>query len=168
MMADVQQLPSAEQIGQFIQYLNEIAERIKSPAPDSLLQLKNRGHALHTEDGPHQIAAPRTLHRMSSILYRNTNLTMGELSSALSVPVSTATRMVTLLVDHGYAQRSSDPHDRRIVRVALTDTGRCLYEAIETYIEESVRRILECLTAEERLILLTLLGKVASALKKEA
>ena len=46
---------------------------------------------------------------------------MGELSNALSLPFSTATRMVDYLVARGYIQRLSDTTDRRVVRVALTD-----------------------------------------------
>jgi DNA-binding MarR family transcriptional regulator len=93
---------------------------------------------------------------------------MRELSRALSVPLSTATRMVSLLVDNGWAQRLSDPDDRRIIRVALTDSGRRLQDIIEEHLGQHARTILSCLTAEERIILLTLLGKVASTMEAKA
>jgi DNA-binding MarR family transcriptional regulator len=90
---------------------------------------------------------------------------MGELSDALSVPLSTATRMVDWLVKNGYAQRLPDPEDRRIVRVTLTSNGRKIYKAIESYIEQRFEQILSCLTVEEQGTLYTLLSRVMSALK---
>jgi DNA-binding MarR family transcriptional regulator len=105
---------------------------------------------------------------MGSILYRDTNPTMRELSSALSVPLSTATRMVSLWVDNGWARRLSDPDDRRIIRVALTDSGRRIHDIMEDFLGQHARKVLGCLTAEERIILLTLIGKVASTMEARA
>ena len=73
---------------------------------------------------------------MGSILYRGTNLTTGELGRAPSLPLSTTNRIAILWVDNGYAQRISDPDDRRIVRVALTDSDRLLYVTIENHMAE--------------------------------
>jgi len=58
------------------------------------------------------------------------------------VPFSTATRMVDWFVDNGYAQRLPDPEDRRVVRVALTDSGRELYQTIERYMVQHFRLML--------------------------
>jgi len=93
---------------------------------------------------------------------------MGELSNALSVPLSTATRIVDWLVDNGYAQRLPDQEDRRIVRVALTDVGQEMHTIIDSYIRQRVQQILSCLTFEERAMLLTLVGKVVATLKEIA
>jgi DNA-binding MarR family transcriptional regulator len=90
---------------------------------------------------------------------------MGELSGALSVPLSTATRMVDWLVSSGYAQRLPDVEDRRVVRVALTDSGRELHRTIESYTSERVQQILFCLTPEEQATLFALIRKVVAALK---
>ena len=91
---------------------------------------------------------------------------MGEFSNALSVPLSTATRIADWLVDNGYIQRLPDSDDRRVVRVALTDTGKGLFRAIDRYIRERMQQILSSLTVEERSILLTLVSKVVSGLKE--
>ena len=91
---------------------------------------------------------------------------MGELSSALSVAVSTATQMIDWMVDDGYAQRLPYQEDRRIVRVALTDTGREFHKTIESYLGQRFRQVLSRLTDEERAMLFTIIPKLVSALKE--
>jgi len=159
------QQPSSEQVLLFVQYLTEILAHVRSAPPDEVLQLRNQLDAMRATHKPQLIANPATFYRMGAILYRTNDVTMGELSRAISVPFSTATRMVSLWVNSGYARRLSDPNDRRVVRIALTDSGRRLHETIENHIAQGIQRILSCLTSEEQTILLTLLGKVASALK---
>ena len=98
-------------------------------------------------------------------LYREDSMTMGGLSHALSVPFSTTTRMVDWFVNNNYAQRLSDPEDRRVVRVALTDSGRELYRTVERYMVQRFRQMLSPLTAEEQSVLLMLLEKMARSLR---
>jgi DNA-binding MarR family transcriptional regulator len=107
-------------------------------------------------------------YRMSSNIYPRNDLTMGELSNALSVPLSTATRMVNWMVNDGYIKRLPDPVDRRIVRVALTEKGLQMHNTIRSYTEERVGNILSSLTTDEQITLLQLIDKVISALKKVA
>jgi len=108
-------------------------------------------------------------YRASSIIYPRGQITMGELSAALSVTFSKATRIINWLVDSGYVKRLPDAHDRRIVRVALTDDGLNLHQRINTYITERVQELLtSSLNEDERRILFTLIHKVASALQEVA
>ena len=106
-------------------------------------------------------------YRACDSIYPEGNITMGEFSSSLSVPLSTATRIADWLVDKGFIQRMPDLDDRRIVRVSLTDTGKELYKAIDQYIRQRLKNILLNLTYEEKTILLTLVGKLLSGLKNE-
>ena len=105
-------------------------------------------------------------YRVSSNLFRKQELTMGELSSALSVPFSTATRIIDVLVADGYIKRMQDPDDRRVVRVALTPDGEKLHHTIETFSDEHVQSILSCLSIEEQQSMFELIRKVTSALEK--
>ena len=91
---------------------------------------------------------------------------MGEISQALGVPLSTATRMANWWVDSGYAERMDDPDDRRVVRLGLTDSGQQLLETIEDTMIRNVRAVLRCLTPEEQTILITLSGKVAASFRE--
>jgi len=134
--------------------------------PKEFEQLQYLLDKIHTGDKPHRFINYNLFYRISYNLYRDSNMTMGELSNALSVPLSTATRMVDWFVDNGYAQRLPDPEDRRVVRVALTDSGRELYQTIERYMGQRFRQILSPLTAEEQGVLLLLLEKVAKALRE--
>jgi DNA-binding MarR family transcriptional regulator len=102
--------------------------------------------------------------RVSSILADKTNMTMGEMSAALAVPLSKATRSADWLVAHEYVKRAADPSDRRIVRVSLTPRGLALHRAIKTNIRERVEELLGALTVEERENLFSLIGKVVSSL----
>jgi DNA-binding MarR family transcriptional regulator len=165
---DNQRQNYAGRIHEFVQYLIEAIPRITDPLPEAFTQLLNDLDELPLKDKPRHIANPIAFIRTSIILYRNTNPTMGELSQALAVPLPTVTRIVDWFVGNGYAQRLPDANDRRIVRVAYTDKGRRLHEAIANYLAQSVQEIVGCLTDHEQTTLLTLLRKIASASSKDA
>lgn len=164
MVNDAQQ-QNSEQLSYFLQYLNDIIGKLTSLPREELDQFLDRLEVIQPENEFYLVNNPAFLNT-SNILYHKRNLTMGELSHALSVPLSTATRMVDWWVNNGYATRLSDPEDRRIVRVALTDNGRRLHEIVDLYIAQSVQKALSCLTAEEQDSLLTLIRKVAIGLKQ--
>jgi DNA-binding MarR family transcriptional regulator len=107
-------------------------------------------------------------YRISSNIYPHNDLTMGELSNALTVPLSTATRMVNWMVTDGYVKRLPDPEDRRVVRVALTEKGLEMHNTIRSYTEERVGTILSSLSTDEQKKLLQLIDKVISTLKEVA
>ena len=106
------------------------------------------------------------VYRISSCIHLMGNPTMGELSSALSLPFSTATRMVDYLVARGYLQRLSDTTDRRVVRVALTDKGDNIHQFIEHCSAERVQQMLSCLSDDERSTLFSLINKIALSVKE--
>jgi DNA-binding MarR family transcriptional regulator len=153
---------------EFVQYLVEALPRITNPLPEAFAQLLNELEDLPSQDKPRNIANPVAFIRMSDILYRNSSPTMGELSQALTVSLATITRMVDWFVGNGYAQRLPDAEDRRIVRVAQTDKGRRLHEAIRGHVAQIVQSIIGCLTYEEQMTLLTLLRKMALTSTEDA
>jgi DNA-binding MarR family transcriptional regulator len=155
----------ASHLANFLKYLNEISAKLISPPDEEIEYIRKQlGKALYKEV-PSFSGTPGTFYNLSSTLYHNSNLTMGELSQALAVPLSTATRMLDWWVDNEFAQRLNDPEDRRVVRVSLTDIGKRLHELIEKSLSESVQQCLNCLTPEEQTVLLTLISKVAQGLK---
>jgi DNA-binding MarR family transcriptional regulator len=91
-------------------------------------------------------------------------ITMGELSRALEVPLSTATRVVDWQVEHGYMERLPDPNDRRLVRVALSDDGRELFVQVSALLRERIRRVAVAFAPAERELLITLLRKLVAVL----
>ena len=94
-------------------------------------------------------------------------LSMGELSKALDVPLSTATRIMDWWVKRGYAERSPDAQDRRVVRVALTKSGRDLLKAVNKLMRQRVEQVLRHFTPEERETLVVLLHKLVASLENE-
>ena len=159
-----EQLSSAE-VTQFVEYLTEIlANAGPTPTPE-LRKLMSRFKRLNDEESFHTEIDPLAFGRMGSILYRGAKPTMGELSKTLSLPLSTMTRMVDAGENFGIVQRLPDSDDGRIVRVALTDDGRQLHEAMKDIQAQGVKKVLVCLTPEERAILLTLLHKIMTYIK---
>jgi DNA-binding MarR family transcriptional regulator len=89
---------------------------------------------------------------------------MGELSDALGVPLSTATRIVDRLAAGGYVERSTDPPDRRVVRIVLTTTGITLYKTIHDFAKQRVAAALHHFSQQERKDLVALLQKTVAVL----
>ena len=157
-----------EQITAVVHGFMQVWNKFEVMLDKELSHIQERLNGIQPGKEPHTISNHELFYRVSNSINRQGNLTMGELSSALSVPLSTATRTVDWLVDNGYVQRLPDPEDRRVVRVALTDIGQEMHQIIENYIRQRVQQILSCLTLEERATLLNLVGKVVSALKEIA
>jgi len=146
----------------------QVWNRFEATLSKELSQIQESLQGMHPQREHQPNANYELFYRACSSIYPKGNITMGEFSNALSVPLSTATRIADWLVDNGYIQRLPDSDDRRVVRIALTDTGKELFKAIDRYIRERMQQILSSLTAEERTILLTLVSKVVSGLKEVA
>jgi len=151
---------------ELLEEMRHVFSELRVSIPEELVELRDRVVMMEPKDQPASIANPFMFFRTATMLSRNPNLTMGELSEALSVPFSTATRIANWFVDNGYAERLSDPDDRRIVRMALTDSGRRLRAAVDSVVLVHIQSILSALTPEEQAILLTLCRKVVTSLKQ--
>ncbi len=140
---------------------------LKVMLPDDLARLKERLAELHPGDTSRRVADYDLFYRIGVVLAAEREpMTMGKLSAALAVPLSTATRMVDWMVQSGYVERLPDPTDRRVVLVALTGPGRELYETINSYVRQRVERLLGAFGPEERDELIRLLRKLADALER--
>ncbi|MBI4494985.1 MAG: MarR family transcriptional regulator [Chloroflexi bacterium] len=145
--------------------LVRLKPRLKAVLPEDLARLKDRLGAIQPEGGARRAADYDLFYRIGVVLARQQEpLTMGQLSEALAVPLSTATRMVDWLVESSYVERLADPEDRRIVRVALTEAGRELYQAIHAFMQQRLEQLLRQFTAEEREQLIVLLRKLIGIL----
>ena len=146
----------------------QVWNRFEGTLSKELSQIQENLQGMHPQREQQSDTNYELFYRACSSIYPKGNITMGEFSNALSVPLSTATRIADWLVDHNYIQRLPDADDRRIVRVSLTETGKELFEVIDRYIRQRMSQILANLTNEERTILLTLVSKVVSGLKEVA
>ncbi len=155
-----------DQITEIVRYFLRLRPRLQMVLPEDLARAKARLYKLHAE-GKTRKGDHILLYGIGIILARQREpLTMGELSKALAVPLSTATRIVDWLVEAGYARRLPDPEDRRIVRVALTEAGQQLYKTIDEFLKQRVEQVLRRFTPEERESLVVLLRKLVEALEE--
>lgn len=156
------------QITMVVHGFMQVWNKFESTLSKELSQIQESLEGMH----PNREGQPNTnyelFYRACDSIYPDGSSTMSEFSNALSVPLSTATRIADWLVDNGYIQRLPDSDDRRVVRVALTEAGRKLYEAIDRYIRQRIKQILSTLTNEEKSILLTLVSKVVVGLREAA
>ena len=86
-------------------------------------------------------------------LYRNGEMTVGELAAHERVQPPSMTRTVTCLEDGGHVARRPHETDRRQVLVALTDLGRATLLADRRRRDAWLTRRLAELTPDERAVL---------------
>jgi DNA-binding MarR family transcriptional regulator len=154
----------AEIIRQFIQ----LAPRLKAamPGDDELAKARAQLYAVHSAGKPEFGDFGLFLNVGLALAQPGEPMTMGDVSRALDVPLSTATRIVDLLVKSNSLVRLPDPDDRRVVRVALTETGNTMYRAINSALQRRVQRMLRPFTPEERETLIVLLRKLVAGLEE--
>jgi DNA-binding MarR family transcriptional regulator len=163
--------PSAQQLAEFgeiVRQFRKLRRYAKALLPEEVAQAEARLDELLQQNRPSTGTDYDLLYNIGIILsHQKTPLTMSELSQTLDVPLSTATRIVDLLVKNNYAQRLNDPEDRRIVRIALTETGLATYQVINEFMQKRLDRVLQHFTVGERDTLLTLLNKLLEVMKEE-
>ncbi|NIN70443.1 MAG: MarR family transcriptional regulator [Gemmatimonadetes bacterium] len=98
-------------------------------------------------------------------LARHGPLTLNELASQLYLDKSTVSRVVTAIERKKLLHRQPHEQDRRAVHLALTDTGRRLYDAIRGDIEEREKRLIADFDPETRGAMIALIGRLAQAAK---
>ncbi len=78
------------------------------------------------------------------------NMTMTELANLAGMPKQQMSKIVDRLVDGGFAERLSDPGDRRVIRLRPTERAD---EYVQQFLEQDAapyRRFFEELTEDER------------------
>ena len=93
--------------------------------------------------------------------------TMGELGQVSDVQLSTLTRVIDKLVRWGFVCRTTEPSDRRVVRVILSEEGIKMVEKFEAARKKRVISILKCLTPQERENLVEILQVIYNRVFKE-
>jgi DNA-binding MarR family transcriptional regulator len=97
-----------------------------------------------------------------------TPLTMGELSAALKVPLSSATRIVDWLVRGKFLERTHDSKDRRVVLVKMTKNGEQFFQTAMDFNKKRIAHLMEKFSSEEQDQLLHLMSKLLNKLQEES
>jgi DNA-binding MarR family transcriptional regulator len=93
--------------------------------------------------------------------------TMGELSAELGIPLSSATRMADGLVRAKFVERRTDPNDRRVVRLCMTERGNQFIETGKRYMKERILQLLQHFSEDDQAQLIRLLGKLVDSLQAD-
>lgn len=88
-------------------------------------------------------------------LKRHGTQSMSDIGKCLSMPKPHVTVIVDKLIDEGLVERQSDPNDRRIVNILITERGFSVFETIKKEISENLKLKLTKLNEEEQEILAT-------------
>lgn len=87
-------------------------------------------------------------------------LTVNELAGQLYLDKSTASRVANGLEDKGYLARERDPDDGRVVRLAVTASGRALCRRIEDDLAEEYARLLGDFDPEIRVAITRIVARL--------
>jgi DNA-binding MarR family transcriptional regulator len=106
-----------------------------------------------------------TVHQIEALhhLMACGGMTMNELAQAQHIALSSATALADRLLRQGLAQRTSDPGDRRVVRLLPTDAASELVQRFSQAKRRTALRALAALDDGEAATLLALLAKIADA-----
>ncbi|MBV9581527.1 MAG: MarR family transcriptional regulator [Chloroflexi bacterium] len=91
-----------------------------------------------------------------------------DIARGLGVGVSTVTGIVDRLVEHGLVERRTDPGDRRLSRVVVTQAGSDLIDRLWASRREQLDLLLGELTSDERTTLISALQHLAALLGEHA
>jgi len=155
--------PTLIEIKDLLLRLTSMRQRFRMNVPESFTTLKERlSQTRHGNPGEGGINFDQFYMVASAFALQPDPMTMGELGRTLSVPLSTATRIVDWLVSNDYACRLADPGDRRVVRVKMTDAGSLMYREIDAFFTERISDLLHSFSPQERDTFLGLLQKMVS------
>ena len=102
------------------------------------------------------------------LAHSETPLTMGELSAALKIPLSSTTRIVDWLVRGKFLERTYSSEDRRVVLVRMTRNGEQFFQAAMDYNKKRIAHLMQKFSPEEQDQLLRLMGKLLNRLQEES
>jgi len=83
-------------------------------------------------------------------LKRHGTLSMSDIGRCLSMPKPHITVIVDRLIEEQYVERHSDPNDRRIINISLTEKGLSDFEDLKQVISETLKSKLVLLNEDEQ------------------
>lgn len=111
-----------------------------------IVPLVMRAIALELRRGGHTLA-PSHFRLLGMLVHCPCNLS--ELARRQGVSLPTMSDSITLLVDRGLVQRAPAAHDRRIVNVELTETGRHALDEMQSLVEQRMAELLAGLSSDQ-------------------
>jgi len=121
-------------------------------------------HAIHVELDRRLKVHGVTLSQWKILmhLWQQEGRSQVELQEQLGLERATITGLIQRMTSQGWVQRRTDPHDRRVQRVFLTERGRALEPIANSLVEEVNNQALEGFSADERAFFIRLLVRALS------
>jgi len=123
------------------------------------LLIKRLSHAMDVEMGRRLRAHGLTESqwRILMVLWKGEGRSQTELQERLGLERATITGLLQRMTAQGWVLRRSDPHDKRVLRVYLTDRSRELAPIAARLVDQITTQVLEGFSADERQFLHRLL-----------
>lgn len=137
---------------------------VRSAAAQELMAAFSRFKRLNWHQRPGAILRPREVMVLSLVEKKTTpggpGITISELSEAAGVTSPTTTQLINGLEADGYVDRTTDPCDRRAVRITLTPKGAATLKTELAAFFSAFDGLTEYLGEEDSLTLARLLSRV--------
>ncbi|WP_432036036.1 MarR family winged helix-turn-helix transcriptional regulator [Streptomyces cucumeris] len=130
---------------------------------EQLLQLTRKLHRAQKRHLEPLGITPAQSRLLRTVAHTDQPPRMADLARRLDVVPRAVTTLVDALESHGSVRRMTDPTNRRVIRVELTDTGRSTLRALREARRSAAEDILAPLSAEQREILGGLLDILSTA-----
>lgn len=135
---------------------------------DALLAVILRAVKAHFEQGLHPYGVHAGQQFILQHLWRENDLTPGDLARRIGVEVPTIVRAVQRMEATGLVHRERDVHDARLVRVRLAPRGEELRTVLPAILQRLSDEVYAGLSADERQQLERLLTRMARNLGIDA
>jgi DNA-binding MarR family transcriptional regulator len=136
--------------------MDEYVERIQT----AFLQLSRR--ISHEASYWKVLGLTQPQFHMLHMISREEPCKITALADKLEVKPSAITVMIDRLVNSGYVSRTSDPQDRRVVLVSITDSGRDVLRQARQRTTEIAKKYFSRLTEEEKDSFMMVLEKLSA------
>ncbi len=101
------------------------------------------------------------------LIYRKNKVNMSEVAEYINSPLNTATGVISRLEKKLIVERIRDTQDKRVVMISLTEMGKDFILNEKKYIEHYFRKIYDALTAEEKMVAMSIVNKIITVLKTD-
>lgn len=140
---------------------DEIYNIIIAVFPPFFKKLHRLGELVLKENGISRAHA-----QLMRILFRNKNCTMSDLGNQLCVSKPNVTVLVDKLTELGFAERSYEPLDRRVILVSLTAKGEVLIDKLIQSTKNELRENLSKLNDQDLNLLKTTINNFKNITEK--
>jgi len=141
--------------------ISEFADRLSEIMP-----ALTREFARHQTEEFYKMKVTMPQFVVMEILHRNDEIKMTDLARSMNVSTAAMTGIIDRLVRERYVIRSSDPKDRRIINVGLTEKGCKILKKIISLRKQMLIKVFGIISQKEREDYLNILSHIRDHLRE--